>query len=230
MEQYYKRDISCGNCNHSYSTLKVKSRYIRPLTHDTDFCSTYHSEETNPLLYYVSVCPHCGYAVTDEFSNKFTAESLQAIRTKIQKHWQFKDFGQTRTVKTAINAYKLGIYSGIIKKETAIVMAGLYLRLAWIYRTVEKNTTQEQRFLKLAVEQFEISYSTGDFEEKEMSEIKLLYFIGDLHTRLENERQAFRYFQLVIQHKTKEKEKRLVEKARERWYEIRTATKLQATS
>ncbi len=230
MEQYYSRDISCENCKHAYSTLKIKSRYIRPLSHDTDFCSTYQSEETNPLLYYVSVCPQCGYAVTDEFSDKFTSESLQAIRTKIQKHWQYKDYGQIRSVKTAINAYKLGIYSGIIKKEAAIVMAGLYLRLAWIYRTVEKNTTQEQRFLQLAVEQFEISYSTGDFEEKDMSEIKLLYLIGDLHSRLDQERQAIQFFQMVIQHKAKEKEKRLVEKARDRWYEIRAASKLQTTS
>ncbi|KMJ58831.1 hypothetical protein AB685_07050 [Bacillus sp. LL01] len=230
MEQYYRRDISCENCKHAYSTLKIKSRFIRPLTHDTDFCSTYHSEESNPLLYYVSVCPQCGYAVTDEFSPEFTAESLQAIRTKIQKHWQYKDYGQIRSVKTAINAYKLGIYSGIIKKEAAIVMAGLYLRLAWIYRTIEKNTTQEQRFLKLAVEQFELSYSTGDFEEKDMSEIKLLYLIGDLHSRLNHNRQTIQYFQLVIQHQDKEKEKRLVEKARDRWYEIRAASKLQATS
>lgn len=230
MDQYYSREITCDNCNHAYNTIKIKSRFIRPLTHDTDFCSTYHSEETNPLLYYVSVCPQCGYAVTDEFSNKLTAESHSAIRTKIQKHWQYKDYGIIRSVNTAINAYKLAIYSGIIKKEAAVVMAGLYLRLAWIYRTVEKNATQEKRFLKLAVDQFELSYSTGDFEDKAMSEIKLLYLIGDIHSRLGNERQAIRYFQLVIQHKKKEKEKLLVDKARDRWYEIRATSKLQATS
>ncbi|KPB04716.1 DUF2225 domain-containing protein [Bacillus sp. CHD6a] len=230
MEQYFSREISCDNCKHAYSTLKIKSRYIRPVTHDSDFCSTYQSLETNPLLYYVSVCPHCGYAVSDEFNPKLTKDAQLAIQTKIQKHWNYKNYGQKRSVETAINSYKLGIYSGIIKKETPIVMAGLYLRLAWIYRTIEQSNTQEQRFLKLAVEQFELSYTLGDYEEKGMSEIKLLYLIGDLNCRLNLERQAIRYFQMVIGHKNKDKEQRLVEKARDRWYEIRKSSKLKVSS
>ncbi|WP_404445020.1 DUF2225 domain-containing protein [Sutcliffiella horikoshii] len=230
MDPYYSRNISCRNCKYEYSTLKIKSRFIRPLTHDSDFCTTYHTLETNPLLYYVSVCPNCGYAVTEEFSSKLTKEALLAIQTKIQKHWQFKNYGQQRTVETAINAYKLGIYSGIITKESPIVMAGLYLRLAWIYRTVEPSQNQELRFLKLAVDQFELSYSLGDYEEKDMSEIKLLYLIGDLHCRIDSERQAIQYFQMVIRHKHKDKEKRLVEKARDRWYEIRRSSKVKVSS
>lgn len=230
MDQYYSKNISCENCQHEYSTLKIKSRFIRPLTHDSDFCTTYQSLEINPLLYYVSVCPHCGYAVTEEFSPKLHEEALLAIQTKIQKHWNYKDYGQIRSVDTAINAYKLGIYSGIIKKETPIVMAGLYLRLAWIYRTIKQSNTQEQRFLKLAAEQFELSYTLGDYVEKGMSEIKLLYLIGDLNFRLNLERQAIQYFQMVIAHKQKDKEQRLVGKARDRWYEIRTSSKLKVSS
>ncbi|WP_404347515.1 DUF2225 domain-containing protein [Sutcliffiella horikoshii] len=230
MDPYYSKNISCENCQHGYSTLKVKSRFIRPLTHDSDFCTTYQSIEINPLLYYVSVCPHCGYAVTEEFSAKLHEEAHLAIQTKIQKHWNYKDYGQIRSVDTAINAYKLGIYSGIIKKETPIVMAGLYLRLAWIYRTIEKSKTQEQRFLKLAAEQFELSYRLGDYEGKGMSEIKLLYLIGDLNCRLNLERQAIQYFQMVIGHKQKDKEQRLVGKARDRWYEIRTSSKMKVSS
>ncbi|WP_223701455.1 DUF2225 domain-containing protein [Sutcliffiella deserti] len=225
MEKFFDQKITCLICNHEHKTKKVKSRYIRPLSHDTDFCSTYDSNDTNPLLYYVSVCPDCGYSSTEQFGVSFPPGTQEAIKNKIQKHWQKKDYGQIRTVATAINAYKLAIYTGILKKEAPIVMSGLYLRLAWIFRTVEKNTVQEKRFLKLAAEQLELSYTLGDFEQTEMSEIKLLYLIGELHTRLDNNRQAVRFFQLVIQHKDKNKERSLVEKSRNRWYDMRSKQK-----
>ncbi|MCA1319762.1 DUF2225 domain-containing protein [Bacillus tianshenii] len=225
LERLFNRNHTCSICDYAFTTKKVKSRFIRPISHDTDFCSVYDSVETNPLLYYVSVCPNCGYSMTDEFTSYFPPGTINAIRNKIQKHWQKKSYGEVRTVQTAINTYKLGIYSGLIKKEASIVMSGMYLRLAWIYRTVEKNEIQELRFLKLAADQFERSYSNGDFAETSMSEIKLLYLIGELHTRLGNTRQAIRYFQLVLQHKDKDTQVRLVEKSRDRWYEIRTAQK-----
>ena len=227
MEQLFSRNQTCHICAHNYTTKKVKSRFIRPISHDTDFCSVYDSLETNPLLYYVSVCPNCGYSMTEEFSSHFPPGTMDAIRNKIQKHWQKKSYGEVRSIQTAINTYKLGIYSGIMKNEASIVMSGLYLRLAWIYRTVKKNEMQELRFLKLAVEQFELSYSNGDYEQTSMSEIKLLYLIGELHTRLENIRQAVRYFQLVLQHKDKATQVKLVEKSRDRWHEIRAAQKNQ---
>jgi uncharacterized protein (DUF2225 family) len=163
--------------------------------------------------------------MTEEFSSHFPPGTMDAIRNKIQKHWQKKNYGEIRSVQTALNTYKLGIYTGIIKNEAFIVMSGLYLRLAWLYRTVEKNEVQELRFLKLAADQFEHSYSNGDFAQTSMSEIKLLYLIGELHTRLGNTRQAIRYFQLVLQHKDKDTQVRLVEKSRDRWYEIRNAQK-----
>ncbi|WP_078379182.1 DUF2225 domain-containing protein [Sutcliffiella halmapala] len=225
MERFFDRKQTCTICEQDYTTKKIKSRFVRPLTHDTDFCSTYLSIDTNPLLYYVSVCPHCGYSTTDEFSDYFPADTKATIKSKIQKHWQKKNYGQLRSVDTAINTYKLGIYSGIIKKEASIVMSGLYLRLAWIYRTVEINEVQEKRFLKLAADELERSYSNGDFERTSMTEIKLLYLIGDLHSRLDNSRQAIRFLQLVIQHKDKETTKILVEKAKDRWYDIRNNQK-----
>lgn len=225
MERFFDCKKSCGICNEEYTTKKVRSRFVQPLTHDTDFCSTYKGMDTNPLLYYVSVCPNCGYSTTDEFSTTFPIGTKEAIQSKIEKHWQRKDFGQIRTIQTAINTYKLGIYSGIIKKEASIVMSGLYLRLAWIYRTIEINKVQEKRFLALAADQLELSYSNGDFEQTSMTEMKLLYLVGDLHARLGNDRQAIRFLQLVIQHKSKDTEKRLVEKARDRWYDIRTIQK-----
>lgn len=96
----------------------------------------YASEEANPLLYYVHVCPHCGFAATEEFSTE-----------------------------------------------------------------------------------------TDDFIYTHMSEVRLLYLIGELYRRLGKEKQAIIYFSRVIARKKETIEKGIVNMAYDRWQEIREEKK-----
>lgn len=91
----------------------------------------YASEEANPLLYYVHVCPHCGFAATEEFSTE-----------------------------------------------------------------------------------------TDDLIHTHMSEVRLLYLIGELYRRLGKEKQAIIYFSRVIARKKETIEKGIVNMAYDRWQEI----------
>ncbi|WP_244888201.1 DUF2225 domain-containing protein [[Bacillus] enclensis] len=54
---YYDKKIQCLACRHSYSTTKIRSRFVKVKGHESDFCPVYGSDEINPLLYNVSVCP-----------------------------------------------------------------------------------------------------------------------------------------------------------------------------
>lgn len=224
MEFLYDRHIDCIVCHQPYITKKVRSRYIKTVRHDTDFCSYYENEKVNPLLYYVSVCPNCGFSASEEFSSHFPAITLQTIQTKICSNWSKQDYCDSRSFQDAINTYKLGIYSAILKKEKHITIAGLYMRLGWIYRT-SLHQDEEIRFMKLALREYVNSYMKDDFKETNMSEVRLLYLIGDLNRRLKEYKQAIRYFSKVIERKKDTVEKRIVEMARERWYEIREAQK-----
>lgn len=224
MDPLYDRTVHCLVCHQSYTTKKVRSRFLRPVKHDTDFCSYYPSEEVNPLFYYVSVCPHCGFSTTEEFSSYFPPNALEAIQTNISRAWNGKNYGGKRTFQEAVNTYKLGIYCATLKREKHIVLAGLYMRLAWLYRTYE-NTDQEERFMRLALQEYISSYSKGDFQGTHMSEIRLLYLIGELHRRLEQPKQAILYFSKVIAKKKETLEKRIVQMAHERWQEIREQKK-----
>ncbi|MFY0761836.1 DUF2225 domain-containing protein [Metabacillus dongyingensis] len=49
------------------------------------------------------------------------------------------NFCKKRSVKEAIHTYMLAIYSCVLKKEKHVIMAGLYLRLSWIYRIDRKS-------------------------------------------------------------------------------------------
>jgi uncharacterized protein (DUF2225 family) len=216
----FDKTVTCTICTNTYKTKRVRSRFIRALRSDSDFCSYYDDEENSPLLYYVSVCPTCGYSVSDEFSTYFSTNTLDAIKKSVSSQWGSKDYGQKRSVKEAIEAYKLAIYCATLKKEKHIVLAGLYMRLVWILRK-ENVVDQENRFMKMAVAEYVQSYLNEDFKTTDMTQIKLLYLIGDLYRRLGDEKQASVYLFKVIQQKNETLEKRMIELAREAWLKIR---------
>ncbi|NEY72090.1 DUF2225 domain-containing protein [Bacillus mesophilus] len=224
MEILFDKNVTCSACSHSYTTKKVRSRFVRALQSDSDFCSYYEDEENSPLLYYVSVCPNCGYSVSEEFSAHFPPQTLQSIKTSISSNWGHRDYGTKRTVKEAIDTYKLGIYSATLKNEKSIVLAGLYMRLVWILRK-ERDQEQELRFTNMAVKAYVQSYINEDFRSTDMTEIKLLYLIGDLYRRIGDDKQAGVYLSKVIQQQNETIEKRIVALAKDAWQEIREKQK-----
>jgi uncharacterized protein len=227
MDAFYDRNIQCLVCNKNYTTKKIRSRFVRAVKHDTDFCSYYQPEENNPLLYYVHVCPHCGFSASEEFTSYFPPQTLEQIKEKICSQWSGMNYCGIRSVRDAISTYKLAIYSATLKKERHIAIAGLHMRLAWLYRTIG-NQEEELRFLRLACKEYMESYISEDYEDTHLSEIRLLYIIGELNRRIGNEKQAVLYFSNVIQKQNETIEKRIVEMAKDRWFEIREQRKTAA--
>lgn len=221
VDALYDQHMTCLVCKQPYSTKKIRSRFVRAIRHDTDFCSYYQPDDLNPLFYYVSICPHCGFAVTEEFSSYFPPSTLDAIQKNICQAWKGGiQYSGKRTFQEAVNTYKLGIYSATLKQEKHIVLAGLYMRLAWLYRTYNIHD-QEERFMRLALQEYTASYSKDDFVGTHMAEVRLLYLIGELHRRLNNTKEAILYFSKVTAKKNETIEKGIVRMAQERWQEIR---------
>jgi uncharacterized protein len=79
---YYDKKIQCLACRHSYSTTKIRSRFVKVKGHESDFCPLYSSNEINPLLYNVTVCPRCGFSFTDEFSKYIVPVLKKTSRRK----------------------------------------------------------------------------------------------------------------------------------------------------
>lgn len=216
---FYEKRITCLYCNKEFTTLRIRSRYSRPNKIDSDFCPHYPPETHNPHYYYVNVCPDCGFAFSEEFSAKFPVGTKELIQIKIISQWgkrEQRDFCHTRDLQQALDSYKLAIYAGTLKKEKHAAMAGLCLRLAWIYRT-ENVSDQEQRFLQLALREYEESFLHSDFAGTSMSEMKILFIIGELSRRLGDYNKAISYFSKVIQHPKKDDELKMVNMAREQW-------------
>jgi uncharacterized protein (DUF2225 family) len=225
IEPIYDKKVECLICKDTFLSKKVRSRFVKVTKYDTDFSPVYESVEANPLLYHIHVCPSCGFSFSDDFSRYFPAGSIEAIQKEVTSKWVQHDFSSKRTINQAIQTYKLAIYSGILKKEKHIVLAGIYMRTAWLYRSAG-NVEQEQRFMKVSVQEYEESYIEDDFRGTQMSEIKLLYLIGELSTRIKDGTKAVQYFSKVIERQKQSAEPRIIEMARERWHEIREKNNL----
>lgn len=220
IEPLYDKKYHCALCEQSFTTKKVRSRFVKVLRFDTDFAPIYAEDFENPNLYYVNVCPDCGYSFTEDFSNYFPPGARQMIQDKICSQWTPHNFGDERTIVEAMNTFKLAAYSSTLKKEKHIVTAGLYIRLAWLYRSI-KNLDQEMRFIKMALKEYTESYSTGDYKGTQVSEFRLMYLIGELSRRIGNTQDAVRFFSKVIEKQRQSLEPQIIQLAKDRWQEMR---------
>jgi len=218
LESFYEKKLTCIYCNEPFNTLRVRSRFAIPYQIDSDSCPHYREGNYNPHFYFVNVCTECGFAFTEEFSDQFPKGTKEIIRVQITEHWTKRNFGQVRDIQQALEAYKLAILAGSLKKEKNAVLAGLCLRLAWLYRS-ENNSEQEKRFMGMALNAYEESFVLSDFAGTSMSELKVLFMIGELSRRLGQYPKAVSYFSKVIQHKDAKEEQKIVNMAREQWRE-----------
>ncbi len=220
LEPLYDKDYTCHLCGHTFSSKKVRSRFVKIISFDTDFAPSYASTSENPNVYFVHVCPKCGFSFTDEFSSYFPPGTKEDLDKKVSSQWIPHEFSGERSIEDAVKTYKLGSYCSVLKKEKHIVTAGLYIRTAWLYRS-QKNMEQESRFLKLALHEYIESYSTGDYKGTQVSEDRLMYLIGELSRRTGNSQDAVRFFSKVIERQKQSFEPNITQMAKDRWQEMR---------
>ncbi len=217
---YYDKKIACINCKKDFITTKVRSRFVRVTSHESDFKPVYSDPEIKPLLYNVAVCPHCGFSFTDEFAPYFSPGTKDDIDKKITAQWNGRSFGAERDIDEAIETYKLAYLSAMLKKEKVLSIAGLTLRIAWLYR--DKGAQEEElRFMKIARNLYINSYSEGDYAGTQMSESRVLYIIAELSWKIGDEDEATRYFSRVIEGQRTSTEPHIIKMAKDRWQDIR---------
>lgn len=220
----FSRKLKCPCCSNSFSTVNVRISYPKTAEVSTDFCVTYQDEENSPYLYYVNVCELCGYAFTKN-SIPLTTISKEMIQKEVSEKWHPRSFGSIRSIEEAIICYKLAIYCSVLKNEKHYILAGLLLRVSWLYRKIN-NEVEEERFMLKAVETYKKSYDIADYVGTEMSEIRVLFLIGELSRRCKIYEEAITYFSKIVSHSNAHLEKGLVEKAREQWQITRDEAKV----
>ena len=225
LQPLFTSNQECHICSKSFTTSKVRSKFVKTISYDSDFCPNYKEDSVNGLFYNIFVCPDCGYSFSSDFSKYFPPNTKELIEEKIRSQWVPRDFSGERNINEAIQTYKLATYSAILKKEKHVIIAGLYLRTAWLYRMMA-NEEQEQRFMKLASTEYNHSYSIGDYKGTQISEVKLLYLLGELARRTGHIDESIRYLSKVIEQRKTTVEKNIIDMTIEKWQEIREQQKV----
>ena len=220
IQPLYDKNMECLLCKQKSTTKRVRSHFVKVAKYDTDFCPIYADSAVNAPYYNIFVCPHCGFSYSDDFSRYFPQATKEIIMEKVSSKWVPHHFSNERSIKDAINTYKLASYCGALKKEKHIILAGIHLRIAWLNR-INRSKEQEKRFLRFALKEYEASYSTGDFSGTQVSEARILYLAGDISKRIGNEKAAIKYFSLVFERQRNVRETSIIQMARDRFQEIK---------
>ncbi|MBC8016446.1 MAG: DUF2225 domain-containing protein, partial [Sporomusaceae bacterium] len=126
-----------------------------------------------------------------------------------------------RSWEQAIVTYKLAIFYSELTAASASKMAGLYLRLGWLYRE-SGQVDEEKKVLTKACECFEKALEREPMPLGNMSELTVMYLISDLLWRTGQNEKAKLYLSKVVSSPLAKEEKRVSDLARDLWQEMRS--------
>lgn len=209
----------CPICSKKFQVTRTRSRLIK-ISQDSDFCV--HYKDFNPYYYTIWVCAHCGYAAEEKHFDQLKESDKKKIADFLSNKKVGIQHKETRNREDAVAAYKLAIYFADMIEVPASRMAGLYLKLGWLYRE-GGDIELEQGILQRSLEYYVKALVTERFPIGALSDVAVTYLIGDLHRRLGDNEKAAQYLSQVIGDHRAKREPTIYNLARDLWQEIRTA-------
>ncbi len=216
-EAYYKKTIKCPVCLFEFSTTRIKIKSIKVEKKDKDFCV--HYRNYNPMYYEIFICPNCGYGASNNSFNDVDYKEKNILMKAFAGREIGRDFGGIRSHTDAVDSFKIALYTANLKKAKSSIIAGLALKIAWMYRYIEDN--KELSFLNLAAKYYKEAYDTEDFTESDINEVMVAYLIGEISRRIGELEESIIWFNRVIEHTNKDKNIRIEKLAREQWRNVR---------
>ncbi len=211
----------CPICEQKTRVTKTRSRIIVEKT-DVDLCT--HYKDFNPYLYTIWVCEHCGYAADEKtFLSTLPARHRETIGNFLKsKHVNFK-FNETRGVPEAVASYKLALYYAEMIGTSLAQRAGMYLKLAWIYR-IAGDSANEKPLLRKAAELYDQSVMTERYPIGQMTDTMAIFLVGALYYELGEIETATQYISRLIGDQTlRTTDPQIYERARSLWTDVREA-------
>jgi uncharacterized protein (DUF2225 family) len=213
----YDKKIKCPICNNSFSSKKLRTSALRIDRRDEDFCTFYKGD--NPMHYEIFVCPHCAYAASESSFDALSSKEIIAVKEILSGKVINRNFCGARTVNDALDSFKLALFIAQARGAKSSVIAGLSLKLAWIYR--EMQDEKETDFLEYALQYYKQAYDTENLPLGNLDEISVQYLLGELSRRLDKLNDAVFWFSKAVSNPEKHKNPRIEKLAREQWNVVR---------
>ena len=217
----YFLEKECTVCEGKFQVTHVRLR-LNLIKQDTDFCAYY--KEINPYYYTVWVCPHCGYAAPENEFTKITSSMVTKVKEFLSGRDVKVNLCGIRTREQAIVSYKLAIFFAELLGQPASKLAGLELRLAWLYRE-SGQSDEEKNVLVKACQSYERALERERMPLANLSELTVMYIVADLLQRTGEQDKAKLYLSRIVSSPQAKMEKRVADLARSLWQDIRALEK-----
>ncbi len=193
-EIIWKKDVTCPACLTNFTTYNYKTKSLPIIKKESDFHEIY--DVISPLMFDIWVCPECLYAAKRENFIKIEKNELEKIakeKIKRKKIADEKDFRKKRDYELGILSYRLAIMCYRHRKFTNGFFGSIYLKAAWLARESAEEEV-EQEFLELVIYYYEKALSNGEKIGGQLTELGLIYLLGEVYRRTGKIDKAFKYF------------------------------------
>lgn len=191
MNLLYDKKVSCPNCKIDFTTKKPFSTRLKVDKIESDNHKIY--KNINPYIYEINVCPQCGMAFGEKANTKLNEDKIRKILDYFMNINDFNKYTSERSMEDGIRVFKLALHIASQISEPKYVIAGLALKVAWLYRELE-DTAMERKFLEISYQNYKFTYSNEDFESVGYQKYFIIYTIADLSRRLDYFEEARRWY------------------------------------
>lgn len=212
-ESIWEKEVSCPICGNSFITHNYRTKSLNIINKESDFHEIY--EVINPLVFDMWVCPECYYAAKKEDFENIDVKLIErfvkdrSLRKKIAEN---ADFKLMRNYETGIISYELAINCYENRKPSSAFLGSLYLKAAWIARE-KGDSDKEKKYLTEVAARYEQSLSVGEKTGGQLSELGLIYLLGEIYRRVGDIDKAGKYFMRVISDVESKNEKAILRMA-----------------
>lgn len=191
----YDKTVECPVCQENFKTPSVKISAQRILKRDSDFQIYYKG--VNPYFYDVWICNSCGYAALKIDFPTIKSYQKEIILKQISTRWKERDYGKIYNENIAIERYKLALLTAMVSEAKNSTKAMILLKIAWMNRLLGK-TEEEKNYLKEALNAFLKAYEVEGSNFYGMDRYTVMYLIGELYRKTDNNMEALKWFGEVI--------------------------------
>jgi uncharacterized protein len=216
-EALYEKDFKCPICNNNFSSKRVRVSSYRVDRRYEDFYTTYKGD--SPMHYEILVCPNCGYAASENNFDNLSAKELNSLKETLSGKVVNRSFCGERTVNDALDSFKLALFIAKSRDAKDSIIAGLTLKLAWIYR--EMKDEKELEFLQYTLDYYKQAYDKENLPLGNLDEISVQYLLGELSRRVNKLNDAIFWFNKAVSNPERISNPRIEKMAREQWMMVK---------
>ncbi|MBQ9768007.1 MAG: DUF2225 domain-containing protein [Lachnospiraceae bacterium] len=203
----FEKTYTCPVCNAEFKVSAVRTGKAKLIGTDTDLHPRYQG--VDPLKYDAIVCPRCGYAALTRFFTAITFAQSKLIMEQISKkfHASMKNDG-VFSYDDAILRHRLALANAMVKHSKVSERAYICLKTAWLIRSKQEASTDEQEkkalgaqeleFLTTAYEGFNEATMKENFPICGMDEMTMYCMLADIGRRIGRYEEAGRLVSRVI--------------------------------